>query len=227
MVKRRILALFKIIAIPGWLFFFLEVAEHSELAEYLNEKRHRLWEFAMTPTGHLVSLSCGILWLTAVVLWPELKKYAPRLPKSLHERVHSIEYERIPQCKSEMDSGFSGVWKRCEAMETKVEADVAAVEKHVAGYDFHIQGLRTELLSKIQEVNALLFQRITEDEARITTGMNRADSAHDGMNEQRTAIGKLDVETNKLCFLSDTHGGFLENLQKRIEALERSSKSVS
>src|ERR1035441_5420831 len=103
MVKRRILALFKVIAIPGWLFFFLEVAEHSELAEYLNEKRHRLWEFAMTPTGHLVSLSCGILWLTAVVLWPELKKYAPRLPKSLHERVHSIEYERIPQCKSEMD----------------------------------------------------------------------------------------------------------------------------
>jgi len=74
-MRSRISALLTLRAVPGWLLFLWEASERLERIEYINEKRRLRWEIGMTPTGQLVVLLISVLWLTVVVLWPEISKW--------------------------------------------------------------------------------------------------------------------------------------------------------
>jgi hypothetical protein len=83
-MSKRLRSLFTLRAIPGWVFVLWELADFLERIEYVNEKRLELSEFVMKPQGQVFLILAGFLWLTAVVLWPELMR---RLPAGLKLRT--------------------------------------------------------------------------------------------------------------------------------------------
>jgi hypothetical protein len=124
MQRRQFFSLFRSGAILAWLAVLWGLAEPLERIEYINEKRRQLWEAAMTPGGHLAFFGFGILWLTALFFWPELKKRFPELPKTIHQRVEEMESEHPKMAQKHIDTGrrIDGVEVYTNGKFTRIEA---------------------------------------------------------------------------------------------------------
>ena len=81
-----------------WLLFIWSAAEILERVEFIAQKMHDAREFIMTPGGAVFLLAISVLWLTAIVFWPNIKTFFPSLPESLHARVHKLTKEYSASC---------------------------------------------------------------------------------------------------------------------------------
>ena len=111
-MRKRFKVLFTRRAVPGWILFLWEFAERVERIEFVRDKAKLLWDAALTPSGHTVILVLGLVWLTAVVLWPDIKTWysgpseedgataAPSAPRT----VFTLDFKYLPQ--SPLDHGW-------------------------------------------------------------------------------------------------------------------------
>src|ERR1700733_6230526 len=111
-MRDRFKALFTRRAVPGWILFLWEFAERVERIEFIRDKAKLLWDAALTPSGQTVIRVLGLVWLTAVVLMPDIKKWysgpsdvedattAPSAPRT----VFTLDFSYLPQ--SPLDHGW-------------------------------------------------------------------------------------------------------------------------
>jgi hypothetical protein len=62
----------------------------------------------------------GLGLLAIAVLWPEIKQYLPRLPKTIHERLRELEVDRIPGLMKTQESHNSQICARSDALESQL-----------------------------------------------------------------------------------------------------------
>lgn len=90
---------------PGWILFLWEFAERVERIEFIRDKAKLLWDAAQTPSGHTVILLLGFLWLTTVVLWPDIKMWIAgpaevedtTAATNAPQTVFTLDYKYLPQ----------------------------------------------------------------------------------------------------------------------------------
>ena len=91
-----------------WLVFLWGAAEIGERVEYIADKEHRLWRFAMSPMGGVVLVVLGLVSIIGVIVWPEVKRRFLwiKIPPSDGERLARIEgdHEKIRLIKETLDS---------------------------------------------------------------------------------------------------------------------------
>src|ERR1035438_2193051 len=93
-VSDRVRSLFRIRSIPGYglIILVLDALGYIHLAAFIKEQSARVMD--LIQAHPIVVFGIGILWLTGVVFWPSLKHFLPEMPKTIHERVESLD-ERV------------------------------------------------------------------------------------------------------------------------------------
>src|SRR5947207_15070675 len=90
----RLSRLFSPGAIPGWILFIWKGAGVISRVEYLEKKMQAIWEFSLTSGGTVALILGGIVWLTVVVVWPELKSWWISAPTLAVSVIHSLVERR-------------------------------------------------------------------------------------------------------------------------------------
>ena len=123
----RLRRLFSHSASLPWLLFIWSAAEILERVEFIARKTHELRETLMTPYGPVAVLAVSVVALIVVVAWPHIAQYIPAIRKPIHERVRSIEVERIPR----LDQKYESLDNKWSDKYTEIEKSATALDKRI------------------------------------------------------------------------------------------------
>lgn len=155
-----------------WLVVLLGFIETAERIEFVGAKTRGLGGFLMTPLGALSITLAGLLSLFLVVLWPDLKKRWSWLPlgKTIHERVHEIESEKIPALLQSQDRNhrritdtslsLSSVTDKYQELSNSLELTTQALGLAVKRDGLIIQALTAvpAVIQRLSEYDRLLWE---------------------------------------------------------------------
>lgn len=104
----RLRSLVRVRSLPGWAAVALawDVLGQLHLAGFAIEILDRMNTWVHSHPS--VLLLAGFCWLGVLVLWPSIKLWLPKLPKTLHERVEDLETHRIPDLVTELEHYTTG-----------------------------------------------------------------------------------------------------------------------
>src|SRR5713226_5905848 len=183
--------LFSHTTIP-WLLFLWSAAEILERVEFISNKFRDLRGFIVTPAGAVILLMLSVVWLSIVAFWPSIRVHFPnlRLPKTLHELVHTHNRQLLPD---------GPLYTKLAAVENSANAASNGLEGAVTLHnDFaKAQGKITDILSEsIKELQQDRTQAIKERSALDTriTSERRALAAR--IDEHRDWISDLNKAFN-------------------------------
>jgi len=98
-------------ALPGWLTLGWKLVNALSNIDYLQTHLGKVWQFCTSPTGNVILILLGLLWLAAVVLWPRqkdeelvaIREQLPAISSSdlLTNQAHEIAKIRLEQLANE------------------------------------------------------------------------------------------------------------------------------
>jgi hypothetical protein len=143
--RTRLQSLRSLWSLPGigLLLLALEILGYIHLASFAVEIGTSM--MVWTQSHPLVVLIAGFVWLACVVLWPDMKARLPKLPLTLHQRVHALQ-QTNEECAH-----------RIKAVENYAENMLSRLPKAMAD-SYSFSGLIREVNDAIEtywQINAL------------------------------------------------------------------------
>ncbi len=189
-MRKRLRSLFKVIAIPAWAILLWETAEPLERVEYINDKRRQVWELAVTPEGRVLLLIGGFLWLTAVILWPELKE---RLPAALtfttvDERLEKVESQQIPGIEAAIED-----WRRQTTVLKILSDEHGALLRDLSSRIMTVESALPGVNSRVDEHRSWILELERNIVTVRDTTRGRLDSMESTLSLTQTAVKSAPV----------------------------------